>query len=104
MKNIYDFNETMKLLGKQCYFSEAVHESNLKKELKEVEAAYTDRDTAKAWGLNQLAFEHCFDLIISIYDLGVIHGIRKEWARRKNKKPRQCANTDRATAVKPTTI
>lgn len=102
MKNsvyrMYRANPTMELLGQQT-FSAATRSP----ELKELEAAYCSEENKRNF-FARFAISNCFDLIVDVFNLGVIIGIRKERARRKNKKPRQCANIDRAATVKPTTI
>lgn len=67
--NLYEHNDTMKILGKQFYTAAADENIN------EVLGAY------KAW--------HCLDdfksLCFDIYNLGFINGIRDERERRKAK-------------------
>jgi hypothetical protein len=57
-------------------------------EVKALEKAYTSDDT-RFNGLYKLAFHHCFDMLIDLYNLGRIHGIRQERERRKKKEPGQ---------------
>ena len=95
---VYKANAVMKMLGNQCLFMAALEDKKLRHEIKSIENAYTD-NTKPFFGLYRLAFRHCFDMLIDLYNLGVIHGIRKERQRRKNKKPCQRANTNRASLL-----
>lgn len=96
---VYDANDTMKKLGRQCIteYVDAI------KAIKDIINAYTTRCGEHSI-LYSIAVQSAYDMLLDIFVLGVMYGVRKERARRKNKKPRQCANIDRATAVKPTTI
>ena len=80
--DVYKFNDTMQMMGKQCSFSEMTCSLEWLREFKQIEAAYTDRNTS-GFGLYKLALHHCLDMLMDIYSLGVIHGIRKERARRR---------------------
>ncbi len=87
---VYKANAVMKMLGNQCSFMAALEDKKLRHEIKSIERAYTDN--AKLFsGLYRLAFRHCFDMLVDMYNLGVIHGIRSERKRRKSKSPASAA-------------
>ena len=95
---IYKANETMRMLGQQSYSIHALIDENTRRELQEIEAAFTSKKETQEHELYKLVYRNCWTLLLSMYDLGVIHGIRRE-RRRKNKKP--CtAPTETGQAVK----
>ena len=77
--SIYRANNTMKMLGKQTPIR-----ATRSPELKELEAAYTS-EKYKRNLFSRLAFSKCLELIIDVFNLGVIIGVRQERMRRKNK-------------------
>ncbi len=87
---VYKANAVMKMLGNQCSFMAALDDKDLRQEIKSIEKAYTD-NTKHFSGLYRLAFRHCFDMLVDMYNLGVIHGIRSERKRRKSKSPASVA-------------
>lgn len=75
--NVYEANKTMKMLGMQPY--------PLPKDyplLMDLKAAYTD-ERKQDFVLYRVIFHNCFDLIMDVFSLGIIYGIRKERRRRK---------------------
>ncbi len=74
---VYEANDTMKILGKQCSPTQTEHPLLL-----DLKAAYTD-DRKPFFSLYRLAFHACMDMILDVFNLGVIYGIRKERRRRK---------------------
>ena len=96
---VYDANNTMKKLG-MPRITEYVDAT---KAIKDIINAYTTKCGEHSI-LYSIVVQSAYNMLLDIFVLGVMYGVRKERARRKNKKPRQCANIDRATAVKPTTI
>ncbi len=93
---IYEANNTMHMLGRQASFMEMMESDRLRQEFKEIQAASCSQKVTWLAGLNRLAFRHCLTLLICIYDLGVIHGIRKERQRRKTKSPADAPTSSRA--------
>lgn len=88
--SVYRANPTMRMLGQQTFL-----QATRSPELKELEAAYNS-DKNKRNFFSRFAFSNCFDLIVDVFNLGVIIGIRKERQRRKKQKPGQRANADQA--------
>ena len=74
---LYKANPTMKMLGQQTFITAA-----RSPELKELEAAYCSEENKRNF-FSRFAVSNCFDLIVDVFNLGVIIGIRKERARRK---------------------
>lgn len=74
---VYEANSTMKILGEQYCITPTDCP-----QLKDIEKAYTD-DKKPFFSLYRLAFHACMDMIIDVFNLGIIYGIRKERERRK---------------------
>ena len=74
---LYRENQTMKILGQQTFIT-----ATRSPELKELEAAYCSEENKRNF-FARFAISNCFDLIVDVFNLGVIIGIRKERARRK---------------------
>ena len=89
---LYQANPTMKILGNQTFLP-----ATKSTELKELKAAYIS-DKYRRNFFSRFAFSNCFDLIVDVFNLGVIIGIRKERQRRKTKSP---ANAPTLTGPKP---
>lgn len=89
---LYQANPTTRILGHQTFIT-----ATRSTELEELERAYMAEEKEKSW-LYQFAITNCFDLIIDVFNLGMIIGIRKERQRRKSKSP---ANAPTLTGPKP---
>lgn len=75
--SIYKANKTMKMLEMQpCPVPKDYPELN------DIRAAYTDERKLN-FALYRLIFHIGFDLIMNVFNLGIIYGIRKERKRRK---------------------
>ncbi|MBQ7418634.1 MAG: hypothetical protein IJV18_11220 [Acidaminococcaceae bacterium] len=93
---IYKANKTMRMLGEQRYSIEALVDENTRQELQEIKAAYISKKLTQKHELYKLVYDKCVQLLTSVYDLGVIHGIRRERQRKKEKALRR-ANGNRAS-------
>lgn len=89
---LYQANPTTRILGHQTFIT-----ATRSTELEELERAYMAEEKEKSW-LYQFAITNCFDLIIDVFNLGMIIGIRKERQRRKSKSP---ANAPTLTGLQP---
>lgn len=74
---LYQANPTMKMLGNQTFL-----QATRSPELKELEAAYCSEENKRNF-FARFAISNCFDLIVDVFNLGIIYGIRKERQRRK---------------------
>ena len=74
---LYQANPTMKMLGQQTFL-----QATRSPELKELEAAYCSEENKRNF-FARFAISNCFDLIVDVFNLGIIYGIRKERQRRK---------------------
>ncbi len=74
---IYEANNTMKMLEWQtCPVPKDYPQLN------ELREAYTD-ERKPNFIFYRVVFRNCFDLIMNVFNLGIIYGIRKERRRRK---------------------
>ena len=89
---LYQANPTTRVLGHQTFIT-----ATRSPELKELEAAYCSEKNKRNF-FSRFAVSNCFDLIVDVFNLGVIIGIRKERQRRKTKSP---ANAPTLTGPKP---
>ena len=74
---LYQANPTMKMLGNQTFL-----QATRSPELKELEAAYCSEENKRNF-FARFAISNCLDLIVDVFNLGIIYGIRKERQRRK---------------------
>ena len=78
---VYNANDTMKVLGRQpiTEYVDAV------KAIRDVTNVYTARCN-KHFGLYRIAVHAAYDMLLDIFVLGVMYGIRKERQRKKGRK------------------
>ena len=90
---LYGLNKTLKMVGNQSFLDFFYDD-----EVRDIRNGYTgDAEMGRRY---KVCFYNFVDVLIDIYNLGVIHGVRKERERRKKKEPADAGNVSGYARVK----